>query len=103
MIEPVHISEVVKKVRKHFEKTYYDEHAAKIIDWHAVTGEELSGHSSCVAVKGTTLYVSVESSSYMFSMKLNKKSILETISKMYPDTQIKQIKFQLWRQENDKF
>lgn len=103
MFEPVHISEILKKVRKDFEKKHLNEYAAKLIDWQAVAGEEFSSHSKCDYIKGSTLYISVESSSYMFGMKLQKKSMLNAVKKMYPDIKIEQIKFQLWRKENDKF
>ena len=60
--------------------------------WPQIVGQAISQHSSVLYIKGTTLYVGVESSTWMSELSLIKNQIMFSIQKYHAEIKINDIK-----------
>lgn len=63
--------------------------------WQGIVGKDASSHSRPVSIKRDVLTVEVDSSAWLYSLNLKKKSILKDINSRLGEEKIEDIRFRM--------
>ena len=70
-------------------------YAPVVRTWDSIVGPDLIGHCSLQDIKGSTLIVKVDHPAWAVVVSMRKQKIIEHISKMYPELQIKRLQVRI--------
>lgn len=89
------LSESIKKVIQDLSGRHSDPRAQIYSNWGKIVGKLLAQHSAPVDLRNKTLVVNVESSAWMYMLKLRQAQILGKIKKLVDDKDIQDIKLRI--------
>lgn len=85
------LNKIIAKIQKHGPGR-----KEKILNvWQKAVGEKAKAHSRPVTIKRKVLTVEVDSSTWLYTLNLKKKSILDYLKKELGEDKIKDVRFRM--------
>ena len=94
MRKPSHIGQTIKEVFEVIDKTTTGTSKKDISSaWARAAGAKAAAHSEPAGLKNKTLLVSVDSTVWIYHLRLKKKKLLKKIGALLEGQEIEEIKF----------
>lgn len=90
---PEYIKDIVDKVINRLEKKGPGKKEKILIAWQKIAGPKAASHSRPVGIKRKVLTIEVDSSTWIYSLSLNKREALKNLQKELKEEGIKDIRF----------